>query len=324
MSTQAQDLERTEWLRARRKLIGASDVGAILGVDPYRGPLAVYASKLDLVRDEETPAMRWGRKAEALVAEAYGEESGRPVLMPAARIVVHPDVPFVGASLDRVTSGCEQSPAPLVYDGPCGSRHCAEVGAHSHPVPLECKVVGFYNATQWKEEPPLQYVVQVQFQMACTGAKWASLAAMFGWPPRPAWVDIERNDDFINAALPKLEEFWRRVERADPPPPDTLPSTSDVIKKLWPADTGDTIHLDGDALALVDRWETAKARRLQLKNEGEEEELENQLRFLMRDATTGMLPDGTSLTLKTTNRAGYTVEPTSYRTLRRFRPKGRR
>jgi putative phage-type endonuclease len=324
MSTAVQDLERAQWLRDRRKLIGASEVAAILGVDPHRGPLAVYASKLDLARVDETPAMRWGRKAEALVAEAYGEESGRPVLMPAARIIQHPDIPFLGASLDRVTGGCEKHPAPVVFDGPCGRDDCASVGAHSHPAPLECKVVGFHNAASWKEEPPIEYVVQVQFQMACTGAQWASLAAMFGWPPRPAWVDLERNDAFINAALPKLEEFWRRVERADPPPPDTLPQTSEVIRKLWPADSGATIHLDGEALALVERWEAARERRLADKKDSDEEDLANQIRFLMRDATTGMLPDGTSLTLKTTKRAGYTVEPTTYRTLRRFTPKGRR
>ena len=43
---------RDAWLAERRKGIGASDVAAILGEDPRRSALSVYAEKID---DIETP-----------------------------------------------------------------------------------------------------------------------------------------------------------------------------------------------------------------------------------------------------------------------------
>jgi putative phage-type endonuclease len=310
-----EDRIRKDWLAQRRRLIGASDVAAILGADSRRGPLAVYAEKVGHVEAEDTPSMRWGRRAEALVADIYGEASGRPVLPPAARIIQHPEVRWLGASLDRVTGGSKEFPAPV--------ETLTRMGGTA---PLECKVVGIHKAEDWKDEPPLEYVIQVQAQMACTGAQWASLAALFGWPPRPVWVDIPRNDRFINLALPRLEEFWMRVERRDPPPSDAKPGTTDAIRALWPADTGEVIHLPADTLDLVVRWEAAKARRSELKKTSEDQvdELENRLRVLMKDATTGMLPDGSSLTLKTTPAAPISYVRDPYRTLRRFWPKGLR
>lgn len=309
MTVLVTDQERREWLAQRGKHIGASEVAAILGVDPRRGQLALYALKTGAMQTEDSPAMRWGRKAEALVAEAYGEETGRPVLDPDKRIHRHPALQCLGASLDRLTAGSEAHPAPIP---PLSPRNAT--------VPLECKVVNVFKADEWRDEPPLQFVVQVQMQMACTGAQWASLVAMIGWPPRPTWVDIPRHEQFIAEALPRIEEFWLRVQRREPPDTDLKPETTRAIRALWPADTGEMIDLPAEALDLVVEWETAKAAREAQKDQAQD--LENKLRTMLRDATIGLLPDGTSLTLKTTSRAGYTVEPCTYRTLRRFTPKG--
>lgn len=301
--------EREEsWLREREGLIGASEWAAILGVHPTLSAFSVWTNKVGRIKLEETPSMRWGKRAEALVADIYCEASGRPVFKPAAMIVHHPDVPWLGASLDRVTAGSKANPAP----------------ADGQNAPLECKVVGVHKAQDWKDEPPLEYVIQVQAQMACTGAQWASLAALTGWPPEPAWVDIQRNDRFISLALPRLEEFWMRVQKREPPEVDAKTGTSDAIRAFWAADNGQRIHLPAHAMDLVLRWEAAKARRLSV-NTNEEEELQNKLRVLMKDAAIGMLPDGSSLTLKTTPATTIAAhERKASRTLRRFWPKGLR
>ena len=39
-------LDRADWLAVRRQGIGGSDVGAILGLDPWKGPLDVYVDKV--------------------------------------------------------------------------------------------------------------------------------------------------------------------------------------------------------------------------------------------------------------------------------------
>jgi predicted phage-related endonuclease len=45
--------ERARFLAERRKSIGGSDIGAILGVDQYRSPLDVYNSKTGLVLEAD-------------------------------------------------------------------------------------------------------------------------------------------------------------------------------------------------------------------------------------------------------------------------------
>jgi len=42
--------ERDRWLARRRELVTASDVPAILGEDPHRGPLAVWAAKIGAIK----------------------------------------------------------------------------------------------------------------------------------------------------------------------------------------------------------------------------------------------------------------------------------
>jgi putative phage-type endonuclease len=302
---------RKAWLARRKELLTASECAAVLGQDPRRGPLAVYAEKVGDVEVEETPWMRWGRRVEGAIAEGYAEETGRPVTdLGAHEIQVHPALPWLGATLDRQTAGSEKTPAPIDH-GPF------------YGAPLEAKAVAGHKAAEWREDPPLEYQIQLQVQIACTSATWGSLVALIGGLSL-AWRDLLRNDRFLAAALPKLEEFWLRVQRRDPPEADALPGTTIAIKRLWSEDDGETVALGHEALELVDGWEAARLRTTEA--EERQQDLENKLRLRLQGATFGALPDGTFVTLKTTSRKGYTavVEPTTYRTLRRFRPRIRR
>jgi len=297
---------RDAWLARRRALVTASDAAAILGVDPRRGPLAVYAAKLGVESDETEP-MAWGRRLEDAIAEAYGAETGREVIAPADpyEITVHPELDWLGATLDRTTRGCQASPPP--------------VGLVAGFGPLQLKAVSDWRRKDWLEEPPIHYQVQVQVEMACAGAAWGSLAAFQGITRPVAWADLVRNDGFLAAALPRLHKFWWRVQRREPPEADGLPGTTEAIRTLWARDDGQTIALDGEALALVGEWDDARA--LAGTQAGRVRELTNRLRTRMGSATFGALPDGSFLTLKLVQRGSYEVQETEYRTLRRWRPR---
>ena len=122
----------------------------------------------------------------------------------------------------------------------------------------ECKAVAGFKAREWREEPPLHYQIQLQAQLACTGAQWGSLVALIGGVAL-AWRDLLRNDDFIEAALPKLEEFWWRVQHKQPPEADALPGTTEAIRRLWPGASGATVALDAEAGELMADVEAARA-----------------------------------------------------------------
>lgn len=303
---------REAWLEERRRGLGASECAAVLGFDPYRDALAVYCEKVGVTEGApDTELTRWGRRVQGAIGEAYAEETGRPVVDLGDHVIQrHPDLPWLGATLDFMTAGTEASPGPPGLRFPAGR------------VPLEVKAVNLFKADEWREDPPLHYQIQLQMQLACTGAAWGSLCALLAGL-RIAWVDLLRNENFLAAALPKLEEFWLRVQRREPPAPG--PRSHDAVRALWPADNGQAIALPEDTLTLVEQWEQAKAAKRD--TEKAVDAVENEIRARMGDAMVGLLADGTSLTLKTQERAGYFVKPAKYRVLRRFVPqlqKGRK
>lgn len=313
---------RAAWKAERRHMLTASDVAAVLGEDPRRSAFQVWADKVGDVETEETEAMARGRDFEEAIGRAYGRQTGRPVgsLNP-YEIARHPDIPWLGATLDRTTLGTVRSPDPFGGVEIRAGQTIAAGTVASGRAPLQIKMA-LGSASEWKDEPPLGYVVQVNIEMACFRAQWGALCALVGPGPLKT-IDLVRNDDFLRVALPKLEQFWRLVQRREPPPVDALPGTAEAIRKLWPGANGETVPLDEDAGRLMDHLEAARARIAAA--EETERGLANQLRVRMGEASFGgPLQDGSFVERAVVTRKPYEVEGTTYTTLRRRRPRIRR
>src|SRR3972149_1892443 len=149
--------DRDSWLKARRTGLGSSDAAAILGIDRYRGPLDVYAEKLGVESAAQTEAMEWGLRLQPVLGQKYAEPTGRQVTdqsLPLGRTLAYPSLV---ASLDF-----------LVVDPERGEGV------------LETKTTSAFNREEWEDEPPIFSQVQVQHQLAVTGAQWGSLAVLIG------------------------------------------------------------------------------------------------------------------------------------------------
>lgn len=85
----------------RSQFIGASEVGAVLGVDPYKTRLQLYEEKVGTAQPfEGNRHTRRGNWFEAAAAELYMEQTGRKVHRMNQRIV-HPEYPFITCRVDR-------------------------------------------------------------------------------------------------------------------------------------------------------------------------------------------------------------------------------
>ena len=74
------DLTREEWLAYRRTGIGGSDAAAVIGLNPYRSTIELYADKMGMMPEkEDNEAMRLGRDLEQYVADRFCEETGKKV-----------------------------------------------------------------------------------------------------------------------------------------------------------------------------------------------------------------------------------------------------
>ena len=286
---------RDEWLEARRHGIGASDAAAVLGLSAWSSPLTLYCDKLGIVEPQpaDLERMEWGHALEVPIAARYARETGRQVVDPGRwTIRVSAAHPFMLATLDREAVDPKKGPGVV-----------------------EVKNWNGFQGGQWEDEPPLQYQVQLQHQLAVTGYQWGSLAVLIGGN-RFYWTDVERNDKFIDALIEAESLFWDRVQRQDPPPPDASEACRDVLKRLWPKEApGKIIALGADAAVWDDKRLIAKKQIDEWKDA--EREADNWLISALGDAEAAILPDGTRYTYKQQPRKAYTVAATKFRVLRR-------
>lgn len=68
--------ERSLSVRATR--VGASEVGSIMGIDPFRGPMSVWERIVLGKTPEPSSAMRLGSELEIPIAKAWAERAGVP------------------------------------------------------------------------------------------------------------------------------------------------------------------------------------------------------------------------------------------------------
>jgi predicted phage-related endonuclease len=271
---------REAWLLRRRELVTASDVAAILGLDDRRRPADVFAAKLGLCDDEMSWPMRWGTAIQGAIGSAYSEATGRRVRMiptDLPELTLHPDLSWLGASLDGDVDGCERMPAPAEGQGV-----------------FEAKATSVGHT--WGDEVPVPFQLQVTVQAACAGRAWGSVGAFVGMRQPPRVQDIVFDAELFALMVPKLEEFWQRVRRKDPPLDAPEWFSHDAIRKLWSTNTGQIIALQADEdLELVKEWREQKS--VKAAAEDRVESLGDRLRLRLAGAAIAYLPDGSAVAL---------------------------
>jgi len=235
-----------EWLEWRKKYMGSSDAPAAFGMSRWCSPQEVAASKKSgTPAQEENDAMRRGHVLEEVVARLYSEATGKAVRT--AHSEVHPEHEWMAASPDRA----------VVDDDP-GDRL------------LECKTHTSWVRDQYGEagsdEVTDYEFVQVQHQMAVTGAYWVDVAILFGenqsmqlladmLDSGNVTIDfavtmarqlfelviytVKRDEEFIASLIEAEKEFWERYVMGDEIPTDykTIAPRSGIRKATTAEDS---------------------------------------------------------------------------------------
>ena len=286
--------DRDAWLAERRTGIGASDTAAILGISRWGSALGVYLDKLGMLPPSPMSAEQaWGLRHEPAIATAYTEQTGRELRQ--GGLVRHPETPWLLATPDRLADD------RVVELKTCSAFHAGEWGVPG------------------TDEVPLPYLVQVQHQMCVLGCDLADVAVLIGGNDFRVYT-VPRSQGAIDGILPRLAEFWGRVERRDPPPPDYAhPDTARLLEILY-APTGGAVELDDDeSCGLVLDYLNFKAQAKAA--EGEIETLRARLIERMGHATRADLPGGYRINRRMVRRKGYTVSESEYPTFTITPPK---
>lgn len=230
-------MSREQWLAERRKALGGSDVGAILGLNPYRGPVAVWADKLGKTDDQpDNEAMRQGRDLEAYVAERFAEASGFQVQR--YNYLLRDNANHVSGNIDRRVVGMKAG--------------------------LECKTASALSESRFKGGAfPSSYYAQCCTYMAITGwERWYLAVIVLGrsltiyqmttidgdacpdWCENSVYVSAEE----LQAIRDVARNWWETyVATETMPPPDGTASTADTLTTIYRGGGGEVKLLrEGD------------------------------------------------------------------------------
>jgi len=258
-----QSMSRAEWLDIRRKGIGGSDAAAICGVNPWRGPLSVYLSKIGEAPDADAnEAMEWGTELEDTIAKVFSRRTQQKVKR-CNMILQRNDYDFMLANVDRFTLDDEEG----------------EWGV------LEVKNVGEYRREDWADGAvPEYYEIQGQHYMAVTGANYVWFAPLIGGNKMQP-VKVMRNERAITSLIKIERDFWHLVETRTPPPIDDSVEATKVLKALYPRSEKTSVVLDSK---LVENLRRLRDQKSDL--ERELRGLENQIKLQMAEAEEAYIP----------------------------------
>ena len=258
-----QSMSRAEWLDIRRKGIGGSDAAAICGVNPWRGPLSVYLSKIGEAPDADAnEAMEWGTELEDTIAKVFSRRTQQKVKR-CNMILQHNDYDFMLANVDRFTLDDEEG----------------EWGV------LEVKNVGEYRREDWADGAvPEYYEIQGQHYMAVTGANYVWFAPLIGGNKMQP-VKVMRSERAITSLIKIERDFWHLVETRTPPPIDDSVEATKVLKALYPRSEKTSVVLDSK---LVENLRRLRDQKSDL--ERELRGLENQIKLQMAEAEEAYIP----------------------------------
>lgn len=252
---------RESWLKEREKGIGSSEVGTVLGINPYETPYQLWRRKRGLDGPkEENFAMKAGHYLEDAVSRFYADATGKEIIKSSAVdfIYVDSEKDFLRVSPDRLfwLLGMPKS------DNNKGI--------------LECKT------TQKEIDPanlPLHWVCQLQYQLGVAefeqGAlAWLTAGRDFGY------VDMLFDKEFFDYMCGEVQKFWEvNIIGGEEP---MLTSVDDVLTKYPRHEDGKSIDADDTLLQTYEELKKVKEEISVL--DGKKKDLENRLKMSMADA----------------------------------------
>lgn len=254
--------DRQGWLQEREQGIGSSEVGTILGVNPWETPYQLWRRKKGLSpRIEENAAMRAGHILESAVATYFEEDSGRQVIKSSDGdwLAVDNERSFLRVSPDRT----------YWLDG----KHSKD-----NKGILECKTTQMDISS---DDIPDHWFCQLMYQLGVMGLRQGSLA----WLTRGqkfGYRDIEFDADFYEYMVEQIEKFWVDYIHGNQEPPVT--TIDDVMAKFSRSSDGKVVETTPEIMDAITKLKSIKPQ-IDLLTE-QRKELEDSIKLFMSDAET--------------------------------------
>lgn len=185
-----------DWLEARKKIITATEMPCLLGLDKYKSAEKMYKEK-----SERT----FFGNAYTTVGQLL-----EPVVVDATNLFIDTDFQLYDQQAHKV----------MFIDEEIGIGATPDASSESLEALLECKTTLPHNYELWRYEPPIKYLVQLHTQLICTGVDTGYLSIMSTnlaqSSPKldfPISIFKIKYDNIVkNHILKEIKRFWATRE----------------------------------------------------------------------------------------------------------------
>jgi len=217
----------TDWHEARSHGIGGSEIGTIMGLNPWESAFALWAKRTYQIPNPPVDnwSVRFGKAFEDPILEMWQAE--------------HPEYTVYKTGTYRHTK------LEWLHANPDAIAQHED----GHWIVVEVKTA----RSGWKETPPA-YVAQVQHYMQVLNLDRSVIVAVAGWTWEERWVD--RDEWQIETQTLAAQRFWDHLTTITKPVWDGSKATYEAERHLHPSIDDDEIEIGDLGLQLLDAQET--------------------------------------------------------------------
>lgn len=204
------DMDREAWLRYRKDGVGASEVGTIMGLNPYKSSLELFYDKIGegLGYTVENIAMFLGKEQEEFIATLW--EYWDPLIATQENMMENYRAGRQIRRCKRVNAYATNTKWPWLFvslDREINITPDRGNGA------LELKTIGGYSADKWESGIPPSHIVQVNTQMGVCEYMFGEMGILKD--NRDFMVyPFELNVNIWESIVDKTKIFWDKVTAA--------------------------------------------------------------------------------------------------------------
>lgn len=260
-----------DWLEERKKGIGSSEAGTIMGVNRFDTPYKLWRRKTGQDGPVEmNEAMELGHHIEPAVASMFAARTG-------AFIRKDSEGDWLATDVDR--EYLRVSPDRLYYkDGEPHSKKNLHI--------LECKTS---SVAVDKDDIPDYWYCQLQYQMGIMGVKSGALAWITSSPKLHFdYLEVNFNKAFFDSLIEAIDSFWNVNVQGGVAPDDI--QSEDTLLRYPTAEPGEIAEADeGIQYAYNSLKEITSAIK---EFEGQKAALEDEIKMAMGSAEILKTPGG--------------------------------
>ena len=199
-----------EWYDFRKRGIGGSEIGTVLGINKYDTAVRLFHEKIGTIepRREDNERMFWGRTNEENIArvwqyydgtkDGYVENCVNNKIVRKCRnvngYVVNPDYPWLFASVDRLIN--IEGGFNLITGEPLEKEGV-----------LECKNMSYWVSQMWDDGIPIYHLAQIHIYMILLDADYAEIAMLVDGGQLQV-EKIQRDEALCERILTISKAFW--------------------------------------------------------------------------------------------------------------------